>query len=323
MITINENRKRLVGEIYDYVHRLVDKSIKNDWEIIIWGFGRGGKFLRHLIQDVDGRVKVSFIIDEKKPLVFDSEPMIYRSTLLNYIDSSRHMILSSIKDMGQIEEKLSHYGYNKGKNLYDVYEDIGDSYLEFLHKKNEAVEFGRIAKADMEGIGSDCNEHTPADASCVDSIFEAIYKLEANLSFFDFGCGKGAAILMAYMVGFDKVGGVELSQSVYDQCVINMRELEIDCELLNEDATKCNVDEYNCFFLYNPFRGAILERVLHNIRESFLRYKRKIYLVYANPFDHMCIIEGGFFKLFKQMRTDFYDPLLNIYVIDDEFFKIN
>lgn len=54
MNMLNVNRERLVGEVYIYVQNLVNKSIKNDWEIIIYGFGRGGRFLRHLIQDIIG-----------------------------------------------------------------------------------------------------------------------------------------------------------------------------------------------------------------------------------------------------------------------------
>lgn len=65
--------------------------------------------------------------------------------------------------------------------------------------------------------------------------------------------------------------------------------------------------------------GTVFKKVINNIQESFIHYNRKIYLIYANPFEHKCIIEGGFFKLFKQIRTDLYDPLLNIYVDKADF----
>lgn len=319
MNILNENRRRLVGEIYDYVQKLVDKSIRNDWKIIIYGFGRGGKFLRHLIQDIDGRVKVTFIIDEKLRYTYDSEPAIYRPSLLDYIDSSKHMVLSSIKDMKQIQGNLSSYGYIIGENLFDVYDAIGDSYVEFLQKKWEGViDFRMVFKENLEELGPECSDHQPFSHSCVDNVFEEIRKLEDNLSFFDFGCGKGAAILMAYMSGIDKLGGVEIARSIYDQCVLNMKELKIECSLLNEDATQCNIDEYNCLFFYNPFGQSILKKVLSNIQKSYMNKKRKIYLIYGNPFFHKCVIEDKFFRLYKQIRTDLYDPLLNIYVSDNK-----
>lgn len=237
--------------------------------------------------------------------------------MLNYIESSKYMVLSSIKNMNEIEDKLLNYGYRKGENLFDVYADIGDSYIGFLQKKNRLIDFCAVNKEDMEDFGSEYYDHQPFGASCVDNVFEEITKLEDNLSFFDFGCGKGAAIVMAYMAGINKIGGVEIVKSLYEQCVINMKELKIDCNLLNEDATNCDIEEYNCFFLYNSFGGHILEKVLINIQNSVMNKKRKIYLIYGNPFWHECVIKNGFFKLYKQVRTDLYDPLLNIYVAGD------
>lgn len=316
MMFMNERRRRLVGGIYDYVRGLVDWSIQNEWKIVIWGFGYGGKFLRHLIESVDGRAKVSYIIDEKLGSSYDATPAIYRSTLLNYIDSSKHIMLSTIKNMEQIEGALTSYDYKLGENLFDVYGDIGDSYVAFLDK-NMAVDFRGIAKGEMDDFGPECNNYVPFSQSCADYIFEEILKLADDLSFFDFGCGKGAAILMAYMSGINKLGGVEISESIYGQCVANMENLGISCELLNEDATKCNIDGYNCFFLYNPFGGSVFQKVLSNIRESFRNNRRKIYLVYGNPFMHRHVVEDGFFRLHKQIRTDLYDPLLNIYVTAD------
>lgn len=316
MNVMNENRRRLVGEIYEYVQELVNKCQQNNWEVIIYGFGRGGKFLRHLIENIDGRMKVSYIIDEKLRYTYDSYPAVYKSSLLDYLDSSKHMVVSSIKDINQIVGNLSGHGYVMGENLFNSYADIGDSYIEFLQKKNSAIDFSTVPEEEMRDLGAECNEHQPFGHSCVDNVFDEILTLEDALSFFDFGCGKGAAILMAYMSGIDKIGGVEIEKSVYDQCVINMKELDIDCSLLNEDATQCDIDEYNCFFFYNPFGQSVLKKVLSNIQKSYMNNKRRIYLIYANPFLHKCIVEDGFFKLYKQVRTDLYDPLLNIYVTE-------
>jgi len=40
-------------------------------------------------------------------------------------------------------------------------------------------------------------------------------------------------------------------------------------------------------------------------------------LIYGNPFGHKYVVENGFFKLYKQIRTDLYDPLFNIYRAGD------
>lgn len=315
---INENRRRIIGEIYDYIYELVNISIQSQRKIIIWGFGRGGKWLRHLIQQVDGRVKIDYIIDEKLRVSYDSEPAIFRSSLLEYIESSKYMILTCIKNMNQIEEMLLNYGYQKGINLFDIQDDIGSSYFEFIQSKNNSINFDNVYKEKMEkDFGQEFHDNITFSYSCVDNVFEEIIQLDDNLSLFDYGCGKGAVMLMAHMVGIKKIGGVEISKSIYNQAVINMAELGIDCYLVNQDATECKIDDFNCYFLYNPFGGNVFRKVIHNIQDSYKSNKRKIYLVYANPFCHRTVIEDGLFKLHKQIRTDLYDPLCNIYVIEN------
>ena len=319
---IHENRIQLVGEMYQYVHKLVDISIQNNWKIIIWGFGRGGRLLRHLIQDVDTRTQVAYIIDEYMRIPYDFQPAVYHSSLLEYIDASEYMVLSCVKNMEENQEKL--IGFTEGENLFDVEKEIGNSYVEFLERRNNRVNFSSTLKKNMEkDYGKDCIDHIPFAYSCVDNVFDEILHLDKEIKFFDYGCGKGAALLMAYMSGIRKIGGVEIVNSIYQQAAINMQELHIECDLRNQDATECNIDKYNVFFFYNPFQGKLFEKVIRNIQESYKYNKRNIYLIYGNPFCHQIVIKDGFFKLYKQIRTDLYDPLLNIYKIDNEKGIIN
>ena len=100
------------------------------------------------------------------------------------------------------------------------------------------------------------------------------------------------------------------------QAITNLSELGIECDIINMDATLVNIvlDNYNCFFFYNPFHGDIFDKVIENIKESYERKPRTMWIIYANPFEHKRVVSGGFFKLFKQIEVDLYDPILNIYV---------
>ena len=311
-----QNYYHLVGGIVDYIQEKVDMAIREQRKIIIWGFDRGGRFLRHLIEECDGRCKVAYIIDRRQELSisYDAEPAVYRTTILEYLDSEKYMILSTICDIQKCAGEVNKYGYQLGINLFDAYSAISVSYIDYIQKNNPLVDFESV----FERANSDSHEYTPFRNSCVDKVFSAITLLEETISFFDFGCGKGSVIVLAHMYGIVKLGGIELMEKVYLQAYKNMKALSIECNLLYGDAAECDdiLDEYNCFFLYNSFRGKTFEKVISNIEESSRRCSRNVYLVYANPFQHKAVLKNGYFKLHKQMRIDHYDPILNIYKIE-------
>ena len=70
---------------------------------------------------------------------------------------------------------------------------------------------------------------------------------------FDFGCGKGGAMLTFLDYGFQKVGGVEFETKIYEELILNFQKLDIDLDKYNriscihDDATnvKVELDDYN------------------------------------------------------------------------------
>ncbi len=313
----HENYIRLVGGVMDYVQKIVDLAMREQRKIIIWGFARAGRFWRHLIEECDGRCKVEYIIDENQTLSIccDARPAIFRSSLLEYLDAKEYLILSTISGISDILDKAKRYGYQLGENLYDVYADIGESYIDYLQKKNKSVDFKSVLKDPC--YGKNINPYTPFQNSCVDKVFNTIASLEDEISFFDIGCGKASVLVLAYMYGIEKLGGVELSRDVYAQACINTKSLGIECDLYNQSATECNaLDDYNIFFFYNSFQGELCQIMFNNLEKSYERCNRNLYLVYANPFCHRMVLKNGYFKLYKQMLIDNFDPILNIYRID-------
>lgn len=311
---ITKEYKRLFAGLMSYVNHLVDTALRNNQKIAIWGYWKCGKFIRHLIEDYDGRMKVSYIIDEKLEN-FSESPIIYRSSILNYISAADVMLLSTIKNVREIEETVGGYGYQKENNFFDIYFDIGESYIAYLEKQNPSLDFRNLLERDECAYGSENQEHTPFSFSAADKVFSQIAALEENLAFFDFGCGKGTALLYAYMYGVTKLGGVELIKKVYDSAENNLKELGIEADIVNGNAMECDIDEYNCFFFYNPFRGKTFEQVIERIEESYQRFPRNIYLIYGNPFEHKTVLKNGVFVLYKQILVDLYDPVLNVYKI--------
>lgn len=315
---ISEKRKALVGGMYAYVSDIVTYAVSQKRKLIVWGCGKGGAFLTHLICNIDGRMPVSYYIDEYITLPCgNTQPNICRSSLLWYVNPKEYIILLTIRKDEGVEKLLAGLGCEKNKDYFDVRSDVGGSYLEYLEKKHENIDFSYVTKEDRPDLYSgEYYESKPFDHSAIDRVFEEIKVLPCEKAFMDIGCGKGQLLLMAAMSGMIKVGGIEWNADIAEICRSNMRELNVSADIITGDATEYeDIDEYSIFFLYNPFGEKGVRKVVNHIFESRKRRNRDIFLVYGNPFYHRAIVESGNAQLYHQVRVDLYDPLLNIYKI--------
>jgi SAM-dependent methyltransferase len=108
-------------------------------------------------------------------------------------------------------------------------------------------------------------------------------------TFLDFGCGKGAAILLASKYNFKKYIGVECSPDLVEDCITNIKRFsknsgnEINYEIICTDATRYEVTpEENVFYFFNPFCYELFENVLQNIEASLKSNNRNVLLLYFN-----------------------------------------
>lgn len=206
----------------------------------------------------------------------------------------------------------------KDETFFDVRTDIGGNYLEYLQGVNPGIDFRPVTRLQRpDQFTGNYHESTPFDFCAVDKVFKEIGVLGTEKTFFDIGCGKGQIILMAYLYGMDLVGGIEFVQDIFETARNNMALLDIEADIYPGDAAKFKeLDKYSIFFFYNSFSGDTLRKVLENIKNSCSSRPRKIYFIYANPFEHKLLLQAGFF-LYKQIKADCYDPLLNIYQYED------
>ena len=236
---INEVRNRLVGDMYQYIREIITYVMQQNKKVIIWGCGKGGSFLRHLICDIDGRISISYYIDEHMVLPVGSESLhIYRSSLLKYISPDEYVVLLSIRNEEYVEQMLQKMGYSKGKGYFDVRGDIGGSYLEYLEKKYDSVDYAYVTKDDRPDLYSgEYFESKPFDHSSIDHVFDEISALPCDKSFFDIGCGKGQILLMAAMAGMHRIGGIDFNSEIVEIAKKNMEALKIDVDIECGDGT--------------------------------------------------------------------------------------
>jgi precorrin-6B methylase 2 len=114
-----------------------------------------------------------------------------------------------------------------------------------------------------------------------------------DFSFVDIGSGKGRAVLLAAMLPFRKVIGIEFSEGLVDICRNNLKIVRQDIlkckniQIICQDASLYNLtSESTVIFFNNPFRLNIFKKVIDNIAMS----KGRIIILYYNTInDDGCV----------------------------------
>jgi SAM-dependent methyltransferase len=136
-----------------------------------------------------------------------------------------------------------------------------------------------------------------------------------ELTFVDFGSGKGKALFLSAEFPFHKHVGVELSQVLHDAAQRNIRDFrgshgrtaDIESHCINALDFELPATPLVCFF-FNPFDQDTLGRVLERMEASFRRQPRQIYAVYANVRDvreHRAVFEKQRFLVLERQETNF------------------
>ena len=112
----------------------------------------------------------------------------------------------------------------------------------------------------------------------------------ARSVFVDLGCGKGKPLMIASTYPFRRLIGVDISPAcvaVARRNVARYRPEKIDpprVELRVQDATDFQFPlDPLVVYLYNPFPGAVLERVVANLEASLREQPRRAAVIYVNP----------------------------------------
>lgn len=121
------------------------------------------------------------------------------------------------------------------------------------------------------------------------------FNIDSTDSFIDIGCGKGKVIDMMYKFPFKRIDGCEYSTDLCEICKKNMMvRKRTKTQIYNSDITRFGgLDDYNYFYMFNPFVGTIMEQFLQNLSDSLKRNKRKIYIIYLNPKCHELLLREG------------------------------
>jgi SAM-dependent methyltransferase len=130
----------------------------------------------------------------------------------------------------------------------------------------------------------------------------------SRFAFFDMGCGKGRALVVASGHPFKRVVGVEFCQTLARIAEDNIkraqskRSLRAKVEIVCADAASYQFPDEDAFiFFNNPFNEEIMTKVLKNIRASAHTTKAR-YIIYYNPVLHRLLSDPGQFLLVEEKK---------------------
>ncbi|MFR5192232.1 MAG: class I SAM-dependent methyltransferase [Lachnospiraceae bacterium] len=309
--------------------------------IILYGYGRTGRFLEWYA-DYYHSIKPDYIITSDWTNAMPYSLPYFRDSLLefNYSDVKNAIVWLALPGDKEAIMKCKKYGYK----YYDFADVIYGEKLVSEDEKNEKDIFlkkktGIHDVQFMEYLECfyNCNlvtsiskeflsegAHNYAISSQME-IFPILDKCHANLcdndAIFDFGCGKGGAMLTFLDYGFKKVGGVEFSNQLYNEAYKNFENLDliktsnIIVELIHNDASQITkeLDKYNWFYFFDPFERFVFEPTILNICESYKRNPRKINLICINPRYYDVIEKNDIFCLTNQFCAATRQKVVNIY----------
>lgn len=311
--------------------------------VLLYGYeSYTGRFIKWYAEYYHN-IKIDWLVstDMSRGRAYDTE--IFRPSILEFdYQNVKDAFIWVVEPMtNDTKEYLEQLGYVNGVTYYDFYKIIYGNDIVF-HNKEDVDVFNRRkeGKRDIQFLEwlefkYDCN--------FVTRISKADYEVEQHNSgygcttqkeiftildrchivpgtkdaIFDYGCGKGAALVSFLDYGFTKAGGVEYEKRIYDVLINNIKALNLEnyMEVFCDDARniKSELDNYSWFYFYLPFDNVIFQKCVENICESYRRSKRKIRIVNISPFSKDIIINSGVFRLSNQFTIDLRQRVVHVY----------
>lgn len=131
-------------------------------------------------------------------------------------------------------------------------------------------------------------------------------KINESDSIVDIGCGKGAAMIVMNKFPFKKIDGIEISKYIADIAIANFRILKLlkKTTVYNIDASNfIDFQNYNMFYLCNPFSENILSNVIKNILQN-IDIEKEVIIIYNIPNFENVILQSGHFNIIRSYLSN-------------------
>lgn len=324
--------------------KILDKLMIADVKrrIVLYGYGYTGRFLQWYAKYYHG-IEVDYIVSLDMSTGHGYEQEIFREDVfsLAYRDMPEAKVWMAVSPTEERRERLLKNGYTQN-DIVDFYGAIyGDDiywsnenndvfgnrktglrdiqFLEYLEWKYGCNFLSMVSNEELTVAGACGSNYRATTQKELFAIFDKCHMVpSAEDSIFDFGCGKGAALVCFLDYGFVHGGGIEYEPQLYSALIDNMKRLGISeeqVECLQGDAAQLEteLDKYNWFYFWAPFGERTFTNVIAHIEDSITRKKRKVNIIYSNPQCHRLFDESKSFRLVNQFTIPTRQRVVNVY----------
>ena len=187
-----------------------------------------------------------------------------------------------------------------------------------LSYKVKGLDFSTQNIYDLTRTGEHQEHGTALVSTSKDFLSKLISDLEESIEkplnrslFIDYGSGKGAAIIHAKALGFERTVGVEFAKELHETAQKNIEKLKLEkVDSFYADATTYSTPlDVSVIYLFNPFDEVVMKKLITNILKQKENFKNDVYLIYGNASSN--ILENSF-ELIKKITypsgstADFY-----------------
>lgn len=341
----------LFDEFRERLDSIMIKAFKK--RILLWGYGYTGRFLEWYA-DYYHSIKMDFIITEDWSKGLPYNFPLFRDSLFDfdYADVEDAVVWLAVLEDESVRKKLEKSGYIKGRTYYNFLEIIygkdcvcsdrltGDifkrrktgtrdvQFMEWLEYQYDCNFVSAIESSEFQDGMEGAHSYRVTTQKEIFPILDKCHCIPGkDDAIFDFGCGKGGAMLTFLDYGFQKVGGVEFETQIYEELISNFRKLDIDldknknisCMHGDAAAVKTELDDYNWFYYFDPFQESIFRKTIDNICESLKRKPRKVHIININPKYHYVITGSGCFELTNQFCVAMRQKVVDVFVTKKEY----
>ncbi|CAA6818595.1 MAG: Unknown protein [uncultured Sulfurovum sp.] len=175
----------------------------------------------------------------------------------------------------------------RDNGLFSTLRKIGQR----IFYKTKGVDFSTQNIYDLTRKGEHQEHGTALVSTSTDFLQQLLGDLEKLIDkplnkrlFVDFGSGKGAAIIHARELGFQRTIGVEFAKELHERAIQNIKALGLShVDSIYEDATNYKLpNDISLIYFFNPFDEVVMQKVMSNIMQQKSNFENDVYIIYGN-----------------------------------------